>query len=97
MPQIRVSQVTLKGPAGSVTTDKRVVVTQANLHGPTDKRVIISKATLVAPPPDVRVIVSRVRLVGSASPQRPVYYGTTSGWVPVEVYLPIGGVWTKIT
>lgn len=95
--RIEVSTVQLKGPLGSSTTDKRVLVSSANLTGPIDKRVIVNQVTLVAPPPDARTRVTQVQLVGPSSPLRPVYMGTTSGWVPVDVYLPVGGVWQKIT
>lgn len=94
--RLEVSTVQLKGPAGSVTTDKRLVVTQANLHGSTDKRITVSQLTLVAPPPDKRIVVNLVQMVGPASTARAVYYGTASGWEAVDVYLPGPVVWQKI-
>lgn len=97
MPQVRVHKVALKGPAGSVSTDKRVKVFQVGLHGPQDKRVRVYAARLQAPPADARVKVYRARLVGPNSPMRPVYIGTAAGWVPVDIYLPVNGSWQKIT
>jgi hypothetical protein len=94
---IAISTVQLKGPAGSASTDKRTLVSTVNLHGPIDKRAIVSQVTLVAPPPDARTRVSQVQLVGPASSLRPVYYGAATGWVPIDIYLPVNGVWQKIT
>lgn len=97
MGSSRISTVQLKGPAGSVATDKRTILSRVNLSGTIDKRVIVNQVTLVAPPPDIRVEISRVQLVGVASPLRAVYIGTPSGWVPVDIYIPGSGVWQKIT
>lgn len=95
--RVAVSTVQLKGPAGSVTTDKRLAVTQVNLTGSLDKRLRVSQVTLVAPPLDKRIGVSLVQLVGPASSLRAVYVGTVNGWTPVDVYLPgSNGVWTKV-
>lgn len=90
-----VSAVQLKGPAGNVTTDVRLIATQVNLHGSTDKRIRVNQITLVAPPPDKHLSVSMVQLVGPASVSRSVYTRTDHGWVPVDIYLPVNGVWTK--
>lgn len=90
-------RINLKGPAGVVTTDKRVIVNQVNLHGSTDKRVIVNAVSLTAPPPDARVIVSRVNLHGPNAPLRPIYIKTSSGWQAADIYVAIGGVWKKVT
>lgn len=92
----RVSTVQLKGPAGSVTTNPRTYITAVNLHGPVDKRTVITQVTLVAPPKNLRTRITQVQLVGSSSTQRPVYYGSPGGWVPVDLYLPGTSVWIKV-
>lgn len=95
--RIQVSTVQLKGPAGNVTVDKRILVSSVQVHGPIDKRTVVSQVTLVAPPPDKRTEVSQVQLVGPASPLRPVYIGTASGWIPVDWYVAGTSIWQKIT
>jgi hypothetical protein len=91
-----VSAVQLKGPLGSVTTDKRTLITWVNLHGSKDVRTIISAVSLEAPPPDKKTYVSSIALVGPQSTPHVAYYGTTAGWMPVDLYLPGANVWTKI-
>lgn len=98
MAQVQLSRFNLKGPTGSATTNKRVIVSRANIHGPIDKRVRISAVSLVAPPKEARVIITAAHLVGASSALRPLYYGSPSGWVPIDVYVPgTNGTWTKVT
>lgn len=98
MPKVALTRVNLKGPAGSApAADKRVKISRVDVHGPVDKRVVIPKVTLRAPPPSLHVRISQVHLVGPASPLRPVYYGTNNGWVAIDVYVPNGAVWKKVT
>lgn len=91
-----VSVVQLKGPTGSVTTNPRTLVDRVNLYGPVDKRTLVDRVTLIAPPLVSKTLVSRVQLCGPSSGTAPIYYGSPSGWVPLSVYLPSGGVWVKI-
>lgn len=97
MAQVRIAAASLFGPAGSVSTDKRVRIAQGHLFGETDKRVRIAQANLTAPPPDSRVWIAQAHLQGPEDAPRSVYYGTSDGWVPVDLYLADGTVWKKVT
>lgn len=96
MAQVRIAQSHLFGPAGNATTDKRVRIAQSHLDGTLDKRVRIAMSGLEQSTLDVRVRIAQSYLQGTSSPPAVAYYGTSSGWVPVSIYLPGNGSWTKI-